>query len=139
MKLWLWVSIILFFFSFTFSLNYYTRTFLEIKIWIYWSKSNSWIYFYIPVVLNKNWKFYWSWDRGPNEIVNEKKKSMMLTHNHNFMRKKMWTIFPSIFIPRWVIQIISILLIIYLPLYHLLQVRILLPVFSAPSGHKTYK
>ena len=24
------------------------------KIWIYWSKSNSWIYFYI--VLNKNWK-----------------------------------------------------------------------------------
>jgi len=26
---------------------------LELKIWIYWSKSNSWI------VLNKNWKIYW--------------------------------------------------------------------------------
>ena len=41
------------------------------KIWIYWSESNSWIYFYI--VLNKMWiffllvwtKFYWSWDGGP--------------------------------------------------------------------------
>ena len=33
-------------------------TVLEMKIWIYWSKSNSWIYFYI--VLNKNWKMYWS-------------------------------------------------------------------------------
>ena len=30
----------------------------EMKIWIYWSESNSWIYFYI--VLNKNWKIYWS-------------------------------------------------------------------------------
>ena len=28
------------------------------KIWIYWSESNSWIYFCI--VLNKNWKIYWS-------------------------------------------------------------------------------
>ena len=31
------------------------------KIWIYWSESNSWIYFYIHtmyVVLNKNWKIY---------------------------------------------------------------------------------
>ena len=26
--------------------------------WIYWSQSNSWIYFYI--VLNQNWKIYWS-------------------------------------------------------------------------------
>ena len=26
------------------------------NIWIYWSKSNSWIYFYI--VLKKNWKIY---------------------------------------------------------------------------------
>ena len=31
---------------------------LEMKIWIYWSESNSWIYLYI--VLNKNWKIYWS-------------------------------------------------------------------------------
>ena len=35
---------------------------LEMKIWIYWSESNSWIYFYI--LLNKNWKIYWSWARG---------------------------------------------------------------------------
>jgi hypothetical protein len=39
------------------------------KLWIYWSESNSWNYFYI--VLNKNWKnlliltmFYWSWAGG---------------------------------------------------------------------------
>ena len=31
-------------------------TVLEMKIWIYWSKSNSWIYFY--KYLNKNWKIY---------------------------------------------------------------------------------
>ena len=37
---------------------YFTPTDLEMKIWIYWSRSNSWIYFY--VVLNKNWKIYWS-------------------------------------------------------------------------------
>ena len=42
---------------------------VNMKIWIHWSKSNFWIYFYI--VLNKNWKmvrtqFYWSWwARGP--------------------------------------------------------------------------
>ena len=30
------------------------------KIWIYWFKSNSWINFHIHVVLNKNWKIYWS-------------------------------------------------------------------------------
>ena len=29
---------------------------LEMKIWIYWSESNYWIYFYI--VLNKNWQNY---------------------------------------------------------------------------------
>ena len=34
------------------------QTVLEMKIWIYWSKSNSWIYFYM--VLNKNWKIDWS-------------------------------------------------------------------------------
>jgi hypothetical protein len=33
---------------------------LEMKIWIYWSSSNSWIYFYLHVVLKKNWKIYWS-------------------------------------------------------------------------------
>ena len=33
-------------------------TFHKIKIWIYWFKSNSWIYFYI--VLDKNWKMWWS-------------------------------------------------------------------------------
>ena len=44
------------------------------KIWIYWSESNSWISFYI--VLNKNWKillvqteFYWSWAGGPGLIM----------------------------------------------------------------------
>jgi hypothetical protein len=31
---------------------------LEMKTLIYWSESNSWIYFYR--VLNKNWKMYWS-------------------------------------------------------------------------------
>ena len=36
---------------------------VEMKIWIYWSKSNFLIYFHI--VLNKNWKFYWSWAGGP--------------------------------------------------------------------------
>jgi hypothetical protein len=31
------------------------------EIWIYWSKSNSWSYFYIHVVvLNKKRKIYWS-------------------------------------------------------------------------------
>ena len=34
---------------------------LEMKIWTYWSRSNFWIYFYI--VLNKNWKIYWSVQR----------------------------------------------------------------------------
>ena len=44
----------------------------EVKIWIYWFESNSWIYFYIPVYLNKKLKnllfrtnVYWSWARGP--------------------------------------------------------------------------
>jgi hypothetical protein len=31
-------------------------TVLEMKIWIYWSKSNSWIYFY--KYLNNNWRIY---------------------------------------------------------------------------------
>ena len=31
---------------------------IEMKIWIFWSESNSRIYFYI--FLNKNWKIYWS-------------------------------------------------------------------------------
>ena len=31
---------------------------LEMKIWIYWSESNSWIYF--DIVLNKNWYIYLS-------------------------------------------------------------------------------
>jgi hypothetical protein len=33
------------------------KTVLEMKIWMYWSESNSWSYFYI--VRNKNWKIYW--------------------------------------------------------------------------------
>jgi hypothetical protein len=33
-------------------------TVLEMKIWIYWSESNSWIYLYL--VLYKNWKIWWS-------------------------------------------------------------------------------
>jgi hypothetical protein len=36
--------------------DYWQLTVLEMKIGIYWSESNSWIYFYI--VLNKNWKIY---------------------------------------------------------------------------------
>jgi hypothetical protein len=32
-------------------------TVLKMKKIIYWSESNSWIYFYID--LNKNWKIYW--------------------------------------------------------------------------------
>jgi hypothetical protein len=32
---------------------WYHLTVFKMKIWIYWSESNSWIYFYI--VLNKNW------------------------------------------------------------------------------------
>ena len=36
----------------------HTVSVLEMKIWIYCTESNSWIYFYI--VLNKNWKIYWS-------------------------------------------------------------------------------
>ena len=31
---------------------------LDMKIWIYWSKANYLVYFYM--VLNKNWKIYWS-------------------------------------------------------------------------------
>jgi len=44
------------------------------EIWIYWSESNSWIYFFI--FLNKNWKkilirtkFYLSWTGGTMLIV----------------------------------------------------------------------
>ena len=37
---------------------------LEMKIWIYWSESNSRIYIYAYIVyLNKNWKMYWSEQR----------------------------------------------------------------------------
>jgi hypothetical protein len=43
--------------------NYQIYSVLEMKIWIYWSESNSWIYFYI--VLDKNWKIYWSEQSGP--------------------------------------------------------------------------
>jgi hypothetical protein len=39
-------------------IDWSTHIVLEIKIWSYWSEPNSWIYFYI--VLNKNWKIYWS-------------------------------------------------------------------------------
>ena len=35
-----------------------TCSVLEMKIWIYWFKSNSWIYLYID--LKKNWKIDWS-------------------------------------------------------------------------------
>ena len=35
---------------------------LKMKIWIYWSESNPWIYFYI--VLYKNWKF-----TDPNKVL----------------------------------------------------------------------
>jgi hypothetical protein len=48
---------------------------LEMKIWIYWSKSNSWIYFYIVLLKKKlenglvQTKFYWSWAEGLVLIV----------------------------------------------------------------------
>ena len=35
-----------------------TLSVLKMKIWIYWSESKFWIYFYI--ILNKNWKMYCS-------------------------------------------------------------------------------
>ena len=62
------------FFSSTNKLVCYTVLEIEMKIWNYWSESNSWIYFYI--ILNKNWKkllvqtkFYWSSADGPVYIV----------------------------------------------------------------------
>ena len=58
-KIWVWIELI--------RCRYYLsrepdsiwrgNSVLEMKNWIYWSESNSWIYFYI--VLNKNWKHYW--------------------------------------------------------------------------------
>ena len=50
----------LFIFSFNIffiSLKSFIYTVLEMKLWIYWSESNSCIYF---IYLNKNWKIYWS-------------------------------------------------------------------------------
>ena len=46
-----------------------SNTILEMKIWIYCSKWNPWIYFYIHFVVVKKtllvWtKFYWSWAEG---------------------------------------------------------------------------
>ena len=35
------------------------KSVLEVKIWIYWSESISYIYF-IYIYLIKNWKIYWS-------------------------------------------------------------------------------
>jgi hypothetical protein len=52
-----------------YELLYVYTAVLETKIWIYWFESNSWIYFYI--VLNKNFKIYWSehscTDPGPED------------------------------------------------------------------------
>ena len=45
---------------------------LEMKIWNYWTESNSWIYF--QIVLNKNWKIYWS--------------EQSFTNNNNFIAKQ---------------------------------------------------
>ena len=42
------------------------------KIWNYWSESNSWIYFYIVLKKKQKFngsKFYWSWAGGPVLIV----------------------------------------------------------------------
>ena len=48
----------------TFSAGWtYKNPVLEMKLWIYWSEANYWIYFYIG--LNKNWKIYWSWVGEP--------------------------------------------------------------------------
>jgi len=46
-------------------------TALKMNILIYWSKSKSWIYFYIVLTRNLQVrkKFYWSWARGPVCIV----------------------------------------------------------------------
>jgi hypothetical protein len=55
---------------------------LEMKTLIYWSKSNSWIYF--CVVLNKNWKMFWSGQSfsglGPEDLC----WSWGLMHYHLF-------------------------------------------------------
>ena len=63
--------------------NLLSNTVLQMKIWIYWSESNSWIYFYIHLVLNKNWKnllvqtkFFWSWAGGQVLIVRTAYKVM---------------------------------------------------------------
>jgi hypothetical protein len=47
----------------TSSINKRNSAVLEMKIWIYWSESNSWIYFYI-VLAEKNEKII-----GPNKVL----------------------------------------------------------------------
>jgi hypothetical protein len=71
----------------------------KMKIWIYWSESNSWIYFYIHVVLNKNWKiywsdqqFYWSWDEGPVLIV----RNVIYYNSGDFYSLQWWSVIKTI-------------------------------------------
>ena len=64
--------------------QYIMKTVLDIKIWIYWSESNSWINFTL-IFFYKNWKiflvqtkFYWSWAWWLVLIVRTVKKSFIL-------------------------------------------------------------
>ena len=45
-----------------------THTFVKVKIWIYWSESNSWILEKLKNLLVRT-KFYWSWAGGSVLIV----------------------------------------------------------------------
>ena len=54
---------------------------LEMKIWIYWSKSNSSIYFRY-IYLNKNWKIYWS-EQSFTELQLEDRCSLWCLSDRN--------------------------------------------------------
>jgi hypothetical protein len=72
---------------------HHTQTVLEIKIWIYWSDSNSCIHFYI--VLNKNWKIYWSEKSFTGLELQEKLvlKFFFFRGNYNFILDKIsWNV-----------------------------------------------
>jgi hypothetical protein len=79
------------------------------KIWIYWSESNLWIYFYIVLKIKlKNLvvraKFYWSWARGPVLIVKTGKK-----FNGNFEWCDLFTIQDILtFLSSWSIIFFSV-------------------------------
>jgi hypothetical protein len=59
------------------------------KTWIYWSKSNSWIYFYI--VLNKNGNIYWS-----NKVLLVWGRMMIGAHHEDWTINKNKQIRPKL-------------------------------------------